>query len=131
MPLAIAKREVEGVLICTFTGSITAGDSSAAVRSLVRELSEGGNNRAVINLKCVDFIDSSGLGALILAHSTMKAAGGALKLAHLSNRQIQLLVITKLTTVFELYDDESDAVNSFFPNRQVKPFDILKFLQKK
>ncbi len=131
MAIEISRREVEGIVVCSLNGSISAGDSAGAVRALIDELKEAGQVRAVIDLKHVDFIDSTGLGALILAHSTLKNSGGALKLAHLSKRHIELLVITKLSTVFELFNDESDAVNSFFPNRYIQPFDILNFIQKK
>lgn len=131
MALTISKRDVEGIEVCSLAGSITAGATSSTVRELIKELNASGHNRVVFDLKGVDFIDSTGLGALILAHSSLKAAGGALKLANLTKRSIQLLIITKLTTVFQLYNDESDAINSFFPNRQVKPFDVLQFVQAK
>jgi anti-sigma B factor antagonist len=131
MGLEISKREIEGILVCDLNGAITAGDSAATLRSAVKDMNEGGRNRAVINLKQVDFIDSTGLGTLILAHSTLKSGGGALKLANLSKRHIELLIITKLSTIFELFNDETDAVNSFFPNRHIQRFDILNFVQKK
>lgn len=131
MGLEISSREVEGITVLKMTGAITAGDGASALRNQVKSLTESGQCRAVIDLKSVDFIDSTGLGALIVAHSTMKNAGGALKLANLSKRTIELLVITKLSTVFELYSDESDAVNSFFPDRKVSKFDVLDFVRKK
>ncbi|MGA7414855.1 MAG: STAS domain-containing protein, partial [Bryobacteraceae bacterium] len=90
-----------------------------------------GQRRLVVNLKQVDFIDSTGLGTLILGHSTMNANGGAMKLANLSKRSIELLIITKLSTVFEIFGDVQDAVNSFFPDRAIQRFDILNFVQKK
>lgn len=130
MALVISRHEKEGIAICSLTGAISAGDSASSLRTLIGELLAEGKNRVVLNLEGVTFIDSTGLGALILAHSTLKVASGALKLSHLSKRNIQLLVITKLTTVFELFNDESDAVNSFFPTRQIKAFDILTFVQK-
>ncbi len=67
---------------------------------------------------------------MVIGYTTMKKAGGALKIAHLSQRNIELLVLTKLTTVFEVFNDEQDAINSFFPNREIKRFDILDFVQQ-
>jgi anti-sigma B factor antagonist len=66
----------------------------------------------------------------VISYTSLKKAGGALKLLKLSRRNIELLVLTKLTTVFEIFDDEQDAVNSFFPNRQIRKFDILSFVKQ-
>jgi len=85
----------------------------------------------VLNLAQVDYIDSSGLGALVMSYSTLKKKDGALKLLNLTRRNVELLVLTKLETVFEVFDDEQNAVNSFFPNREIKKFDILAFLQQR
>lgn len=131
MALDITKHDVEGITVCDFKGSIVLGESAGAVRDVVKELTTGGHTRAVFNLKHVDFVDSSGLGVLILAHSNMQTAGGALKLANLSRRSMELLVLTKLSTVFEVFGDEQDAVNSFFPNREIRRFDILDFVKHK
>jgi len=131
MALDISQHDVEGITVCDFKGSIVLGDSASAVRTLVKDLTTGGKTRAVFNLKQVDFVDSSGLGVLILAHSNMQTAGGALKLANLSRRSMELLVLTKLSTVFEVFGDEQDAVNSFFPNREIRRFDILEFVKHK
>jgi anti-sigma B factor antagonist len=81
-------------------------------------------------MKEVDYIDSTGLGGLVISFTTLKKGGGALKLLNLSRRNIELLILTKLSTVFEIYDDEQDAVNSFFPNRKIKKFDILNFVRQ-
>ena len=67
----------------------------------------------------MDYIDSTGLGGLVISYTTLKKAGGALKVLNLSKRNIELLILTKLSTVFEVFDDEQDAVNSFFPNREI------------
>lgn len=83
----------------------------------------------ILNLAGVDYIDSTGLGSLVICFSTMRKAGGSVKLLNLSRRNIELLVLTKLETVFEVFADEQDAVNSFFPDREVKKFDILAFVQ--
>jgi len=66
----------------------------------------------------------------VIGYTTLKKAGGALKVTNLSRRNIELLVLTKLSTVFEVFNDEQDAVNSFFPNREIRKFDILSFVQQ-
>ncbi len=77
----------------------------------------------------VDYIDSTGLGTLVICFTSLQKAKGNLRLCNLNRRNLELLVLTKLSTVFELYNDEQDAVNSFFPNREIKHFDILSFVQ--
>ena len=78
----------------------------------------------------VDYVDSTGLGALVMTYTTLNKAGGKIKLLNLTRRSIELLVMTKLTTIFEVFDDEQNAVNSFFPDREIKRFDILNFVQQ-
>ena len=85
---------------------------------------------AILNLAEVDYVDSTGLGAMVVCASNMKKAGGKVKLLSLNKRNIELLVITRLTTMFEIFDDEQDAVNSFFPGREIKTFDILSFVKQ-
>ena len=77
----------------------------------------------------VDYIDSTGLGAVVMSSSALGKVGGSVKLLHLNRRNIELLVATKLTTIFEIFNDEQAAVNSFFPGRDIKPFDILEFVK--
>ena len=83
----------------------------------------------ILNLKGVDYIDSSGLGTLVAAHSSLAKAGGGLALMNLSKRSAELLILTKLATVFRIFDEEKAAVDSFFPNRAVRGFDILEFVR--
>jgi anti-anti-sigma factor len=85
--------------------------------------------KMILNLKEVEYIDSTGLGSLVICFTRMQKAGGVMKLLNLNRRNIELLVLTKLTTVFEVFNDEQDAVNSFFPDRKIKKFDILAFVQ--
>jgi anti-sigma B factor antagonist len=84
----------------------------------------------IFNLSQVDYIDSTGLGGMVICYTTLKKGGGALKLLNLNKRNIELLLLTKLHTIFEVFTDELDAVNSFFPDRQIKRFDILSFVQQ-
>ena len=106
------------------------GEAASRLRDDMLALAAAGQHRVVLNLKGVDFIDSTGLGAMVICFTTLKKAGGALKLCNLAEREIELLVLTKLTSVFELFDDEQHALNSFFPGREIKRFDILSFVQK-
>lgn len=130
MNLEIAQREREGVVILDVKGHLTVGASATALRDYLRELAAAGKTNVVLNLAEVDYIDSTGLGSLVVAYTTLRKAGGRLRLLNLNRRNIELLVLTKLTTVFELFDDEHNAVNSFFPNREIKHFDILSFVRE-
>lgn len=130
MALDIQQREREGVTILDLRGRITVGPEATALREQVAQQASAGVRNLVLNLKEVDYIDSTGLGALVICSTSARKAGGAIKLLNLNRRNIELLVMTKLATVFDLFSDEQDAVNSFFPDRKIKTFDILDFVQK-
>jgi len=130
MPLEIQRKEREGVTILDMKGRITVGPEATALREAVASAVSGGVRQLVLNLALVDFIDSTGLGAVVMSSTTMRKAGGTVKLLNLSRRNIELLVMTKLATVFETFTDETDAVNSFFPDRKLNQFDILSFVQQ-
>src|SRR4051794_9056101 len=130
MSLDIEQREREGIVILDIKGRLIVGEPVAALREKIRELAESGQTNIILNLGDVDYIDSTGLGGLVISYTSLKKAGGALKLLNLTRRNIELLVLTKLTTVFEVFDDEQDAVNSFFPNREIRKFDILNFVKE-
>jgi anti-sigma B factor antagonist len=129
MGLEIATREKEGIVILDLDGRLTVGEESSRLREQISSTVAAGNKNAILNLEKVDYIDSTGLGTMVICYTTLRKAGGALKLANLDKRAIELLVLTKLATVFEIYTDEQDAVNSFFPNREIRRFDILSFVQ--
>lgn len=129
MALQIREREVEGIAIIDLDGRLVVGYEASGLRKRLLGMIDEARINVIIDLKEVEYIDSTGLGTLVMAHSALKQAGGAAKLLHLSKRHIQLLILTKLTTLFETFDDEADAVNSFFPDRQVKRFDILEFIK--
>jgi anti-sigma B factor antagonist len=130
MPLEIHRKEREGVTILDMKGRITVGPEATALREAVAAAVADGVKQLVLNLAQVDFIDSTGLGAVVMCSTTMRKAGGTVKLLNLNRRNIELLVMTKLATVFETYSDETDAVNSFFPDRKLNQFDILSFVQQ-
>jgi len=129
MSLEIAEREREGIRILDLSGRLTVGAASTQLREAMTKEQASGVTKVVLNLKNVDYIDSTGLGTLVICYTILQKASGNLRLCHLNRRNLELLVLTKLSTVFELYNDEQDAVNSFFPNREIKHFDILSFVQ--
>jgi len=130
MALDIQRREREDITVLDVAGRITVGEEAGAFRDTMRELTAGGVRNVILNLAGVDYIDSTGLGALVVCFTSLGKQGGRLKLENLNRRTIELLLFTKLTTVFEIFGDEQDAVNSFFPDRQIKRFDILTFVSE-
>jgi anti-sigma B factor antagonist len=131
MDLSLTERSKEGIVILDAKGQIVAGDGADRLRERLKGLAEAGSVNAILNLAQVDYIDSSGLGALVMSFSALRKKEGTLKLLNLTRRNVELLVLTKLETVFEVFDEEQNAVNSFFPNREIKRFDILSFLQQR
>jgi anti-sigma B factor antagonist len=130
MGLEIAQREREGIVLLDMKGRIVAGAETSAFREEIERLQAASKLELILNMANVDFIDSTGLGAMVVCASNMKKAGGKVKLLNLNKRNIELLVVTRLTTMFEIFDDEQDAVNSFFPGREIKTFDILSFVKQ-
>ncbi|MSV31580.1 MAG: anti-sigma factor antagonist [Bryobacterales bacterium] len=131
MELTLSERIKEGIVILDAKGQIVAGEGADRLREQLKAMAEAGPANVILNLAHVDYIDSSGLGALVMSFSALRKKEGTLKLLNLTRRNVELLVLTKLETVFEVYDDEQSAVNSFFPNREIKRFDILAFLQQR
>ena len=111
--LNIKKRQAGDVAILDLDGEVRIGDSATALRGAIRELVAGGSSKILLNLKGVRYIDSSGIGELIANYTTVGRTGGQLKLLNLTEKVQDLLVITKLLTVFDVYDDENEALSSF------------------
>jgi anti-sigma B factor antagonist len=130
MALEITEREREGVTILALKGRITMSEVSPA-REKIAALLAAGHNKIVLDLGEVEYIDSTGLGNLVISYTQVKKAGGALKLVRLNRRNVELLALTRLHTVFEVFEDETNAVNSFYPDREIKRFDILNFVQQR
>jgi anti-sigma B factor antagonist len=130
MSLSIRQKEKESVVVLELQGPLTVGESASALRDFLRELVAANRLNVVLDLAGVNYIDSTGLGAMVVCFTTLRKAGGKLVLLNLNRRQMELLLLTKLSTVFEIFDDEQDAVNSFFPDRQIRRFDILRFVEK-
>jgi len=130
MSIEIGTREREGITILDVKGQLTAGADTTAVREAFRSHLEAGRVNIILNLAAVDYIDSTGLGSLVMCYTALRKATGRLVLLNLNRRHLELLVLTKLSTVFEIFDDEQQAVNSFFPNRKIVRFDILRFIEQ-
>jgi len=116
MPTLFATiREVGPVTIVDLSGRIALGDGSALLRKTVRDLLEGGQTRILLNLGDVNYIDSSGIGELVSGFTAVRNRSGELKLLNLTKKVNDLLQLTKLFTVFDVYSDEPTAVRSFRP----------------
>jgi anti-sigma B factor antagonist len=130
MALQIAQREVRNITVLDLDGQLVAGEEAASFRSLIDELIEQGRIHVLVNLKHVRMVDSSGLGVLVSAHLAIEKAGGAIKLLNASQRHINLLVLSKLATLFPNFEDEDAAISSFLPKEQSgRQFDILEFVR--
>lgn len=113
MSMKFKTRQVDGVTVLDLSGRITLGEGSVTLRDAVRDVLAKGSKNILLNLGGVDYIDSSGLGELVSAYTTVKNAGGTLKLLQLTKKVKDLLQITKLYTVFDVEDDEATAIASF------------------
>jgi anti-sigma B factor antagonist len=111
--MKISTRQVDGVTILDLSGRITLGEGSVVLRDAVRDLLTKGQKHILLNLGDVSYIDSSGIGELVSAFTTVRNQGGELKLLNLTKKVHDLLQITKLYTVFDIKDDEASAVASF------------------
>ena len=113
MALAIASRELDGVTVLDLSGRITLGEGSVQLRDAIRDLIAKGQRYILLDLGEVSYIDSSGLCELVSAYTTAKNQGATLKLLKLTKKVHDLLQLTKLYTVFEIFDDEASAIASF------------------
>ena len=113
MSMKISTRQVDGVTILDCSGRITLGEGSITLRENVGQLLAKGQKKILLNLGEINYIDSSGIGELVTAFTTVRKQGGDLKLLNLTKKVHDLLQITKLYTVFDVKDDEAAAVKSF------------------
>jgi anti-sigma B factor antagonist len=111
--IQVTTRQVGDVSVVDVAGRITLGEGASSLRETIRGLVTQGNKKILLNLGEVSYIDSSGIGELVSAFTTVTNHGGKLKLLGLTKRVKDLLQITKLYTVFEVFDDEAEAVRSF------------------
>ncbi|MEJ7700764.1 MAG: STAS domain-containing protein [Pyrinomonadaceae bacterium] len=111
--LNLTERQAGDVTILDMNGKVTLGEGSVALRTAVRRLLGDGKKKILLNLGSVGYIDSSGIGELVSSFTAVNKENGTLKLLNLTQKIQDLLAITKLLTVFDVYDSESDALSSF------------------
>ena len=111
--LNISERQAGDVTVLDLSGKITIGEGSVSLRSAIRRLIDEGKKKILLNLADVGYVDSSGIGELVSSYTTIGREGGQLKLLNLTQKIQDLLAITKLLTVFDVYDEEATALNSF------------------
>lgn len=111
--MKIETRTVGDVKVLDCSGRITLGEGTMIVRNTVRDLLGGENKKIILNLAEVNYIDSSGIGELVSTYTTVTNSGGQLKLLNLTKKIQELMAITKLLTVFQVYTDEQSALSSF------------------
>jgi anti-anti-sigma factor len=129
MSLHIEETTREDVLILTLTGQIAFAEADG-IRQKISELAAAGHLKIVLDLKDVFYIDSTGLGALVGGYVTLQNKKGTVKLVNPNKRNAELLLMTQLHTVFEVFDHLDDAINSFFLERPSKRFDFLTLSRK-
>ena len=113
MRMTITQRQLDDVVMLDLAGRITIGEGTLILRERIQKMLNAGDRKFLLSLADVDYIDSSGLGELVSSFTTVKNQDGDLKLLQLTRRVRDLMQITKLLTVFDVYDDEAEAINSF------------------
>jgi anti-sigma B factor antagonist len=126
----IGQREKEGIRILDLRRPLKAGDSESNLRSVINALARDNVVNIVLNLAAVTKVDSDGLETLVSCRTQLREFGGTLKLARLNVRNLGLNVRTNLEAVFEVFADEQDAVNSFFPERGTRHYDVLEWVRE-
>jgi anti-sigma B factor antagonist len=113
MSMKVATRQVDGVTILDLSGRITLGEGSVTLRDAVHDVLAKGSRKILLNLDNISYIDSSGIGELVSGFTSVRNAGGELKLLNLTKKVHDLLQITKLYTVFDIWDNEASAISAF------------------
>jgi anti-sigma B factor antagonist len=130
MDLRLDQREKEGIRILDLRGHLKAGDSEATLRTAIDALVKTRTVNVILNLAGVTRIDADGLEALVFCDTQIRRHGGVLKLTRLNMEHLSLSMLTKLNTVFEVFADEQDAINSFFPSRATRHYDVLEWVRE-
>jgi anti-sigma B factor antagonist len=113
MSVKLSTRQIDGVSLVDVSGRLTLGEGASALRNTLSTMAAEGQDKILLNLEGLSYLDSSGIGTLVSSFDTISNRGGQLKLLHLTKRVRDLLVITKLYTVFEVYDDQATAFRGF------------------
>ena len=117
MALTMINSEIDGVSVIALEGRVVLGEESNALREKLKSLLAGGKKKIVLNMANVNYIDSSGLGALVAAHLSAKNNGASVRLCNLGDKFNEIMQLTKLLTIFDVYDTQTEAIASF-PNSQ-------------
>jgi anti-sigma B factor antagonist len=131
MSLEIANRKQEGIEILTLTGQLTFGQGDLDIRAELDRLIAAGKTRVLLNLSHLARLDRVGLGTLLFAHEALRRSGGNLAIFNMHPSHIEFLVEAELQTMLEIFQTEQDAINSFFPDRESKRYDILAFVESR
>jgi anti-sigma B factor antagonist len=131
MSLEIVHREREGIEIVDLNGHLTFGQEDLDFRAELDRLIKAGKIRVALNLGNLHKLDTTGLGTLLFTLAKLREAGGNLAIFNMKPSHIELLIAAKLETALEAFQGEQDAINSFFPDREVKRYDILEVVESK
>ena len=131
MHLEIRHTESEGVTIVSLKGRVVLGPEDLALRQWLQSLQDGGRKNVIVNLGAVTDIDSAGVGTLVVCAEKFQKAGGKLVLLNVVPTHTKLTSALQLDIAFETYSAEQDAINSFFPDRAVRRYDILEFVEER
>ncbi len=130
MSFRVTERKNGDVLVLGLEGRLVIGDAVEEFRRKIDEAIKGGQSRLALDLQGTEYIDSSGMGFLVVAHKVAREAGGMLAMFHLTDRVVDLMLLTKLSGVFHLYSNEQDAVDAIH-GKPVKQFDPLEYVQSR
>jgi anti-sigma B factor antagonist len=131
MSLEIIQREREGIEILDLKGHLALGQEDLDFRADLDRLVTAGKVRVALNLSDLHKLDTTGLGTLLYTLAKLRKAGGNLSVFNLKPSHIELLTAAKLETVFDAFQSEQDAIDSFFPDRAIQRYDILQFVESK
>jgi anti-sigma B factor antagonist len=129
MSLAIEQITRENIVILVLGGRLTFRESDSVFET-VKALGAAGQLKVALDLRNVSYVDSTGLGSIVGGYTSLTKQGGTLKLVNPNQRTVELLLMTQLNTLFEVFDKVEDAVDSFFPERKVKQSDVFGFIKK-
>ncbi len=127
--LEINRRENEGIVILDLHGKLVMGGGDIALRDCVQSLFDPGNRQLILDLAKISEIDTSGMGVLLLLAEQYRDAGGKLVLFNIAHAHGEIYEMARIETAIEIYRDELDAINSFFPDRKVAHYDILDYVE--
>jgi anti-sigma B factor antagonist len=127
--LDIHERATEGIDILDLRGRLVMGGGEIALRDFIQSLFDGGNRKLILNLHGISEIDTSGMGVLLLLAEQYRDAGEKMVLFNLAHSHGKVYEMARLESAIEIYRDELDAVNSFFPDRKTARYDILTYIE--